>query len=59
LATQLVSRVRAAFGIDLPLRTLFERPTIADLARHIDNLLWAGETPSPISEAEAREDMKL
>jgi amino acid adenylation domain-containing protein len=59
LATQLVSRVRAAFGIDLPLRTLFERPTVADLAAHIDNLLWAGETPSPISEAEAREDMKL
>ncbi len=32
LATQLVSRMRAAFALDLPLRILFERPVLADLA---------------------------
>jgi len=35
LGTQLMSRVRTTFGIDLPLFRLFEAPTIADLAAHI------------------------
>ncbi|WP_292877327.1 non-ribosomal peptide synthetase/type I polyketide synthase [Nostoc sp. NMS1] len=32
LATQLISRLREAFSIELPLRYLFESPTIAELA---------------------------
>ncbi|NRD48556.1 non-ribosomal peptide synthase/polyketide synthase, partial [Corallococcus exiguus] len=37
LATQLVARVRAAFAVDLPLRSVFEAPSLADLARRIDD----------------------
>jgi non-ribosomal peptide synthetase component F/alpha-ketoglutarate-dependent taurine dioxygenase/acyl carrier protein len=36
LATQLISRVQKTFQTDVPLRTLFDEPTIAGLARNIE-----------------------
>ena len=36
LATQVVSRVRRTLNIDLPLRTLFESPTVAKIAEQIE-----------------------
>ena len=44
LATQVISRLRDAFRFDLPLRLLFEHPTIVGLAERIETLLWAGES---------------
>jgi hypothetical protein len=39
LATQVVARLRHALEQDIPLRTLFEHPTVAQLAREINTLL--------------------
>jgi len=49
LATQLLYRIRAAFGADLPVRALFDRVTIAQLAETIEQI--AGQDGS-----QARQD---
>jgi len=36
LATQVISKLRNSFGVELPLRDLFESPTIAELAQLIE-----------------------
>ncbi|HEU4560478.1 MAG TPA: amino acid adenylation domain-containing protein, partial [Longimicrobium sp.] len=41
LATSVVSRVREVFGVELPLRAIFETPTVGNLAPRVEQLLLA------------------
>jgi amino acid adenylation domain-containing protein/FkbH-like protein len=47
LAAQAVARIRLTLGIELPLRAVFEYPTIAELARRIETLRREGQAPLP------------
>ncbi|HYT22705.1 MAG TPA: amino acid adenylation domain-containing protein [Candidatus Polarisedimenticolia bacterium] len=46
LATQVMSRIRSAFSIDLPLRCMFESPTVAEIA-----FIITESQAQPVSEA--------
>jgi amino acid adenylation domain-containing protein len=49
LATQLVSRVRGTFGVELPLRAVFESPTLEALARRVEEAQRiATGAPAPV-----------
>jgi acyl-coenzyme A synthetase/AMP-(fatty) acid ligase/acyl carrier protein len=48
LATQVISRLRDIFRVNLPVRSLFESPTIATLAQHLETLQWASQN-QPLS----------
>ena len=61
LAMQVISRLGEAFQIELSLRSLFEAPTVADLAKHIETIhetVQSMRDSSPSSTGE-REEIEL
>jgi len=57
-ATQVVSRLQKTFGVELPLRSLFEAPTVAALAEKIAaaNGQAPALQPPPITAVSRREN---
>lgn len=45
LATQIFARVRDNLGVELPLRSIFDTPTIADLASSLETARWLALEP--------------
>jgi amino acid adenylation domain-containing protein len=63
LATQVISRVRQTFAVDVPLRNLFEEPTIANLSKIIienrHSSLGQQLQTNPSEQLENREEIEL
>jgi len=59
VAIKALSRIRDTFEVDLPLRNLFERPTIAGLAEVIEQLAWVAKANAPAAGAVEREEFAL
>ena len=52
MGAQLIAKVRSTFGVDLPLRSLFEEPTVRGMSAEIERLIYAKF--SAMSEDEAQ-----
>ncbi len=59
LATQLVSRIRDYFGVQVPLRTLFETPTIIGLAQYIAAISRTTKAETETSSYQNREEVEF
>ncbi|HET8887656.1 MAG TPA: non-ribosomal peptide synthase/polyketide synthase [Candidatus Angelobacter sp.] len=49
LATLVISRVRGVFGVELPLQSLFESPTVRSMAEHLKEELAAAGQSVPVT----------
>jgi FkbH-like protein len=53
IATRVLAKVRSEFGVEMSLTSLFERPTVAEMAAHIATIrsTGSGEKQIPVSES--------
>ena len=59
---QLVARLRNVFEVELPVNSVFEKPTLAGTAEQIEILLWAKHTsqePTGVKTDGEREEFEI
>lgn len=59
IATGLVARLRATFGVEIRLASLFEQPTIAGLSEAVDMLVLTSRRPDAQTASVQREEFDL
>jgi len=59
MAARLILQLRAASGRDLPLRVLFERPTVSTLAEAVDAMAWLANSKKQPVATDNREEIEL
>ena len=59
LGVALLLRIKSTFGVEMQLASLFDQPTIAELAKVIDALSGGGARAETGGDAEQREEFEL
>jgi NAD(P)-dependent dehydrogenase (short-subunit alcohol dehydrogenase family) len=59
VATSILSRVRNAFNIGLPLRVIFETPTVRSLSEHVETLIWNVSQTAATEGSGEREEVEI
>jgi acyl transferase domain-containing protein len=59
VATSILSRVRSAFNIGLPLRVIFETPTVRSLSEHVETLIWNVTQSTASEDSGEREEVEI
>lgn len=55
MATKILAHIRQTFSVELPIRSLFEAITIAELSDRIDTIQWLKTTPAPSADNDLEE----
>ena len=56
IATQLCARIRDTFKVELPLRSVFEYPTLSELANYLDTCIWVNSSTADMQPLNSDEE---
>jgi acyl carrier protein len=59
MAMRVLTRLRDDTGLDIPLQSLFDAPTVTGLAERVDTIQWAKGGPDAQASLDNREEVEL